>query len=56
MRTALIVIDSPRFNLVAGIVEQGKDIRGQTLISKPSVETINHRILQRCATQFSARG
>jgi hypothetical protein len=43
MRPVLIVIDSPRFNLLSGIVERHKDIRVQTLISKPSVETLNHR-------------
>jgi hypothetical protein len=49
MRPVLIVIDSPRFNLLSGIVERHKDIRVQTLISKPAVETLNHRILLGCA-------
>jgi len=49
MRPVLIVIDSPRFNLLSGIVERHKDIRVQAFVSKSSVETLNHRILHRCA-------
>ena len=45
MRPVLIVIDSPRFNLLSGIVERYEDISLQTLIAKPSIETLNHRIL-----------
>jgi hypothetical protein len=45
MRPVLIVIDSPCFNLLSGIVERHKDMRVHTLIAKPSIETLNHRIL-----------
>ena len=47
MRPVLIVIDSPRFNLLSGIVERHEDIGVQTLISKRAVETLNKRILNR---------
>ena len=49
MRPVLIVIDSPRFNLLPGVGERDKGIRVQAFISKPSVETLNHRILHECA-------
>ena len=45
MRPTLIVVDSPRFNLLSRIVQRDEHLRVQTLISKAPVETLNHRIL-----------
>ena len=45
MRPVLIVIDSPRFNLLSGIVQRDEHLRIQALVSKAPVDTLNHRML-----------
>ncbi len=45
MRPVLIVIDSPGFNLLSGIVQRDEHLRVQTLVSKSAVDTLDHRIL-----------
>jgi len=47
MWPTLIVVDSPRFNLLSRIVQRDEHLRIQTLISKAPVETLNHRISHR---------
>ena len=47
MRSVLIVIDSPRFTLLSRIVSRHEHLRVHTLVPKPSVETLNYRILHR---------
>ena len=46
MWPTLILVDSPRFNLLSRIVHRHEHLRIQTLTSKSPVETLNHRILQ----------
>jgi hypothetical protein len=45
MRPVLIVIDPPCFDLLSGILERDEHMSVQTLVTKSSVETLNHRIL-----------
>src|SRR5215472_5256722 len=45
MRPVFIVIDAPGFNLLSGIMQRDEHLRVQTLVSKPPIETLNHRIL-----------
>jgi hypothetical protein len=46
MRPILIVIDTPRVNLLSGTVQRDEHIRVQAPVAKakPSVETLNHGV------------
>ena len=49
MRTVLIVVDPPRFDLLLGLLDRMKPVQVQTFFPELSVEALDVRILHRLA-------